>query len=364
MSRKIQFLQILRAVAAMLVVADHAILYISTKQEIPSFYERFSSFIGAFGVYIFFVISGFIMIYTSKSLFSDERGPLRFLSLRAKRIIPMYWVATIVAACLLGLHQLPSIQELVKSLFFIPYVKDSGLPLRPVLGVGWTLNLEMFFYVLFAVSLFFPRTIGITILLFTMVALVAFGSTLKPLGDTEEPVSILTFLTNPILLLFASGVLTGCFIDRWRGRSSLSTYSGYVSLVLVVLSVVVFAVLVDQYPMPIQWVSFFWIDCVIIVMLAAIAAQPKPSIFIATFEFLGNASYSIYLFHFIITAGVGRIWQKLIGDVGSIGFVSTAFIASCAIGSAIYLWIERPLGLIFHRPRARTISPLPANYKA
>src|SRR5580700_6977540 len=59
MSRKLGFLQILRGLAALLVVADHALYYAADKAPLPAWHLAWS--LGTLGVDIFFVISGFIM---------------------------------------------------------------------------------------------------------------------------------------------------------------------------------------------------------------------------------------------------------------------------------------------------------------
>src|SRR5262249_39672775 len=129
-------LQALRAVAALSVVLYHI-----------DFIGR-----GAFGVDIFFVLSGFIICHVTAA---DRQ---HFLLKRLIRIVPLYWARTLVV-CALALAAPRLLQTtsdswmgLLKSLFFIPYEKESGR-VYPVLFLGWTLNYEMFFYVVFSIAL-------------------------------------------------------------------------------------------------------------------------------------------------------------------------------------------------------------------
>jgi exopolysaccharide production protein ExoZ len=111
---------------------------------------------GGGGVDIFFVISGFIMVYTTQS---HHVGPFSFFVNRVVRIVPIYWLLTlavftlaVIAPHLLGATRAaPS--ELLKSLLFIPFAKSNGA-VQPILFLGWTLNYEMFFYMLFALGPF------------------------------------------------------------------------------------------------------------------------------------------------------------------------------------------------------------------
>jgi exopolysaccharide production protein ExoZ len=88
---------------------------------------------------------------------------------------------------------------------------------------------------------------------------------------------------------------------------------------------------------------FFGILCVAIVFLAVVAPEHGQSRFMAMFELLGDASYSIYLFHFIVIAAVGRAWQTMFGSIDGPSFVVLAFIAAGGAGVLIHLWVERPL---------------------
>jgi exopolysaccharide production protein ExoZ len=158
-------LQVLRAVAALGVVIYHTDIRINGVHS------------ELMGVAIFFVISGFIMVHITRG--ETER----FLVKRLIRIVPIYWISTLGALAWFrfGFANLPRVVPLwfhwlltkplyiatwfgaqawslcskdtavalARSLFFWPNAQD---PL-PILGVGWTLNIEMFCYLLFALCL-------------------------------------------------------------------------------------------------------------------------------------------------------------------------------------------------------------------
>ena len=96
---------------------------------------------------VFFVISGFLMMY------STENGLHKYWKKKLVRIIPFYWIMTIFTATVVYLF--PDLfnsyevswSYLLKSLLFIPY--EHNVIYQPVLGLGYTLNYEMLFYVLF-----------------------------------------------------------------------------------------------------------------------------------------------------------------------------------------------------------------------
>ena len=110
---------------------------------------------GAAGVDIFFVVSGFIMVVTTMK---RDMAPGEFLLHRIARIVPVYWVVTILlfAIVMYGFKPVGIMRMqpdwLAKSLLFIPFDRDGRV--EPIISVGWTLNYEMFFYLLFALGLF------------------------------------------------------------------------------------------------------------------------------------------------------------------------------------------------------------------
>ncbi|SRR6266571_871351 len=90
----LQSIQILRAVAALLVLAGHlwaTLAWLGKPDALPNFVA------GAAGVDLFFVISGFVMVHSSEKFFGQPGGSVQFLLRRLARIVPLYWVATTAA---------------------------------------------------------------------------------------------------------------------------------------------------------------------------------------------------------------------------------------------------------------------------
>lgn len=153
--RKYQGLQILRIVAAFMVLVTHSTFY--ARERLDNHFSVWGK--GATGVGIFFVLSGFVMVYSSQRLVNNPIGWKIFAERRIVRIVPMYWIATtvkIAAIFLAGeyvLHAQLSPLNAIASYLFLPAYNTEG-NVGPILGVGWTLNFEMFFYFLFAIALF------------------------------------------------------------------------------------------------------------------------------------------------------------------------------------------------------------------
>lgn len=144
-------IQVLRAIAAWLVVFYHEydLLFIRQFQHYPQS--------GYFGVDVFFVISGFIMVY---SLAHRDSGAREFFLRRVIRIVPAYWFYTLLMVFFSGLYVEEfsytkwDLSTLWASLLFFVTNNPSGIGHFPLLTVGWTLSFEMFFYVLLSLCIF------------------------------------------------------------------------------------------------------------------------------------------------------------------------------------------------------------------
>jgi hypothetical protein len=165
------------------------------------------------GVPIFFAISGFIMVVTSANAFGSTQSALDFMRRRIIRIVPLYWLVTTVglAALLVMPAQMKVLPNdygyIISSYLFWPAMRLTG-DVRPLATPGWTLNLEMFFYVVFAIALLFPRRFGLPFLFSSLGLLVcARVSGLLP-GVA------LNFWGDPIVLGFLLGAAVGVIYIR------------------------------------------------------------------------------------------------------------------------------------------------------
>ena len=168
-------LQILRAVACLLVVVFHlsgALSASGYQNTINSYFLE----IGASGVDLFFVISGFVMVYIQVH---RKTSPIRFLRNRVLRIAPLYWVLTLTMA--LALLLLPGMfrtNEFGSDRFIASMLFICGLVLKKetLIFPGWTIEYEIVFYLVFFVSLYARKLwISIGIVSLILSAFVTFG---------------------------------------------------------------------------------------------------------------------------------------------------------------------------------------------
>ncbi|ENV34777.1 Exopolysaccharide production protein ExoZ [Acinetobacter gerneri DSM 14967 = CIP 107464 = MTCC 9824] len=151
-------IQLLRAFAAINVVFFH-IIGISVQYGMPATNFLFMKDWGQNGVDIFFVISGFIMVYIQSK---KRKAPLDFFRNRVERIVPIYWILTALLCVLYFI--LPSAfanteLNLNKMFFSVLFLENLVNNKLPVLYVGWTLEYEMLFYFIFALCLFIRKQV-------------------------------------------------------------------------------------------------------------------------------------------------------------------------------------------------------------
>lgn len=274
-------LQALRAFAAWLVVCHHFMqIFFDFNANGPI--GRLLSDRGAVGVDIFFVISGLVIYLSTRD---KDIAPRQFLLNRALRIVPAYWFYTLLMALLLLVasrwmpHQVFEWQHLVLSLLFVPAENPGGYGLYPTLNVGWTLNFEMFFYLLFGLAFLVRQRHH---LLLVTAALLLVSEVLGRLGVLSR------FYNNGIIYEFLLGIGLGVLHRRGLIREGLW-------LPLALLAAAGYAL----YHLDASQRLLHWGLPSAMVVLAFIALEPY---FQGNrlLKALGDCSYSVYLIHVLV----------------------------------------------------------------
>ncbi|MGN6303820.1 MAG: acyltransferase family protein [Mesorhizobium sp.] len=325
--KRLYGIQYLRAVAALGVVVFHAAERSGTHFAI-----------GAAGVDVFFVISGFIMwVIASRR----APSPADFLRDRIERIAPLYWIATgvMVMGALAGLF--PNLRlsawYVLSSLAFLASRSPSTGDIWPVLVQGWTLNYEMFFYALFAAALFLPARRRLGALAGLFLALVAAGWLFAP----EMP--ILKTWTDPLLLEFLIGIAIG---EAWLRGAVPSPATG---VALIAVALVGFAFVGVTYAGFTPFVLGPLAAALVLGVLAFERHAAVPRLPLAAY--LGDSSYSTYLWHTMAISVVVKA-GSLLSLPGPVVFIA-AIVAGVAIGAAVHEILEKPLAAFLKNRRHR-----------
>lgn len=205
-TKKLGNIQVLRGLAALAVIMYHIVNDAAISQGIDiHFFHSLGSW-GFCGVDVFFVISGFVMIESQRT---RPTNSFEFFKARLLRIVPIYWLltfcywvfATIAPSYFPHITATPS--WLFTSLFFVSGILGIG---KPIIGQGWTLEFEMFFYLVFASSLWMRNSFRSGILTIAVIV-----------------IAVLSFTLDHIMFEFCFGLLVGLIHQRFK----LSKNIGY-----------------------------------------------------------------------------------------------------------------------------------------
>lgn len=332
-------IQILRAVAAIAVVVHHTLGNLARVAGIESPLNRLGNFevLGAAGVDLFFVISGFIMLYVSRDEFGRDGAAARFLWRRAIRVYPLYWFYTLAIIALAAtswiLRNLQmDLPYALGSLLLIPATRPGPDPtIHPILDQGWTLSYELGFYLLFAVCLRFGSARAALWLLPPVFAL------LVVLGHTLDPtLAAVQFLAMPLSFEFYFGLVIAWLMLNNRLPARGHRLMGLLALLLLAVGT---SFAVNALLRPLAW----GLPAALLVV-AALGAAPACSLAARTMVALGNASYSIYLTHALGILAMSRLATGHGGTaLAALGW-QLATVLSCVAGGYIaYRLIERPM---------------------
>lgn len=346
---RLESVQALRGVAALLVVAVHATGIwrdIGGGAGLAGPWDR-----GWAGVDLFFVISGFIMVWIATDRPRGAGTAARCLRDRALRIYPLWWLyCGVMAAYFLLSYGIPAapgaagteqpVRHFLASMLLWP------TDVLPVLGVGWTLTFELGFYAVFAVLLWLlpPRL--------RLWGVWAWGAVIVALWVFPPPGAGWSrgwsgVLLGPLSLQFVMGAAVAASLRRWRPSAA----GGWAALLLgggVFAAVVVFGARVEDLAAPgTRTLSLGAAAAGIVAGLVALEQTGRLRV-ARPMRALGDMSYTLYLGHFIgllvlarLGFGLGVLPRE--GAASFVGFALIGTALSVAGAWVAYLMLERPL---------------------
>ncbi len=279
-----QSVQFLRFVAALLVVIFHAHVAQSrlTPASQPGLIDYYFS-AGAIGVHIFFVVSGFVMAHTSLDKFATPGATSEFLLRRICRIFPPYWI---YAALYVLIHSASgtayqlSASTALQSALLLPGGSAS------IIGPGWTLSYEVYFYFCFGLALILSRWTGLLVLTATFLVAIAIGAA----AGLSASIPF-----NPLLLEFLAGMWAAVYIN-YAGPSRQTTSMLWIAAALFLYAAGI-AYGYDKLPSVLMW----GIPSAILVfgMVQMERCSKLPNL-LNRLSVLGDSSYSLYLLHTLL----------------------------------------------------------------
>lgn len=345
---KLELVQVLRGIAASMVVIFHAqgmaINYVGSE----SFSGRIMGNLGGHGVDLFFVISGFIIRYAQPAAGYSAGS---FARRRLQRVVPIYWLLTAVMLlawlALPGLYRgaIPELSHIIRSFLFTTFLEGKS----PVIYVGWSLEYELLFYLAVFLLLLAKMKAGCEGRLWMVIcagfsALAMVGGLLSLTNIDVSSYPAVRFFTSSLLLEFALGVLVAEFFLK-RRIAWLPAAFVFLALVLVAIA------------RPTDRAVLYGASSAIVLAIALHAENARDGKAPALLVRLGDASYSIYLVQVFALSASAKLLLRLIPAVSADAFVLAVSGVSITAGFAFFIMVESPLTrYLILRSRRREIQ--------
>ncbi len=306
----------------------------------------------------FILVSAFLIAYTHAL---RPRSPLGFIGRRMSRLVPFYWFMTIVVSLLalavpaLFMTTVVTPETFLKSMFFIPYEKSPDR-VYPIVFVGWTMNLFVFYMAIHALSLKFAGARAWLATAGILTALALAGLLFQP-KDV-----VLAFFTQPRLFSFVAGILLCTWwlhvrhtivpqpLPAWFKPALLAM--GVAALVTVTLRDVLLPGVNPRFIGPVL------AGCVVV---AAILLERAGAVHRSRLrDTLANASFTIYLTHYFLTQAANKIVLAL--DITSpaviVPLLAATYVGVAIVGVAASRMLEEPMEKLVRDGWARMESAL------
>lgn len=307
MKNELNQIQWLRAIAAILVVITH---FTGKPYSVKLLDHEFSS--GAIGVDIFFIISGFIMMYVSDL---KKQYPIKFILNRFIRILPVHYFFLFILIIIFlikpdMINSSVSKTYVWESFLLVPALRNDAEYLNPVI---WTLCYEMMFYLIFCVSLNLKNLTTSAIATTLVISAIVFSGFFYK-GDNIY----ISAATDSISLEFCYGMLLYVFYKK-----GFLTFHWLLPLML---SIILYFVLK-------QFDFYRFIKLGIPSALIFISFLNMKNSKITFLNFLGKISYEIYICHIMVISASYLILFRL----GVFNIFAYATLTSVLILISVYL---------------------------
>lgn len=344
-NRSLQSIQLIRGVACLLVV----LLHITINGQLingKSIFGNLFSF-GGSGVDIFFVLSGFIITYTNYNKIGKTHEALVFIKRRLNRIFPIYWI--VISVFLVFQNLLPTFYKtpfvLQAQNLFYTYLLLPGHVM--VNGVSWSLTNELYFYLLFVFCILFKwkRTSFILMIIYLIVLfLSSFGA-----FHFSESNYWIAVLFSPMNIEFILGVIIALVYFKINKKLARP---------ILCLGVLLFSIAiyfqnqnVYLFNSSINRVLYFGFPAALIILGAVVLEHFRKINISIIFLNLGDASYSIYLFHLPIVVAFLKLLNhyNIVSEIIIYCLIVVLVIIIYLAGVIIYKNIETPLLKYFNK---------------
>lgn len=313
-------IDVLRAVAALLVISFHAIV-LGSLQVLPGSLWSFPLRVGWVGVDLFLVISGFVI--TLSAAREREKNPHAFrwpfMQRRLKRVVPLYALTSVVYLCvawqeLLLLGPLSLFRQVVSHALFVQNLSPATHGV--INGVTWSLALEMQFYVALILCIGMLLRLGALRALLLLIGIAwawRYGTTLFLIpGEANANMQVIYTTELPGTLdAFGVGIAMALAVFKGQGFAANRMKPGWGNFALWLTVAIVFLGLAAAILLPrggdywaIPEMVIFWRTLLAMgfgaALGTAITCPLRGGGLLRPLQYLGQISYGMYLWHLLV----------------------------------------------------------------
>lgn len=396
---KLTSIQVLRGLAAFAVMMSH--LYAMEANAVAQSGALDSPLLGAVwekgfaGVDLFFVISGFIMVYVTAGRERGAASAADFALARASRIYPLWWLFMIATAIyFMMIHGVPGdpLQYQLAGHSAPVYLLNSALLLpqagHPALGVGWTLIHEMYFYAVFAAFLFAPQKW----LPGLLAGWAGFVIACDLAGYSNYyPTNLFELANYPMTLEFIAGAFAAILV--MSGRRAFGLALTLIGGGAFIVSLFIFSNADATYTL--RWGRVLWFGLPAAILIYGISCleaegglkrenwspklRQRTNWIWEKLVRLGDISFALYLGHILAIGGLKRLFESIGGQLNAAGapdalsnifllgapgpvdnivFVVASITVAVILAEFIYRYFEHPSISVLSKWRRSFIRPI------
>ncbi|MFE4110821.1 acyltransferase family protein [Kosakonia sp. YIM B13611] len=341
-------IQAMRGIASIIVFFVHLM---STRQGMaPAWLEKGIYVFGPAGVDIFFVISGFVVTLAAAKAACAGNAKLSAVNFMAKRIFriyPAYWAVFIFASLLLPFvwlapDWLPKASDI--SLLTLTYTYNYKVM------VAWTLVYEMFFYLVLCLLILSGKKFWHALFIWMFIEIIAIACT-----NTYDKNLAGYVPLNPQIIQFCAGCIVAFICTKFETRFGREILFAGFFLFAVMCCVNINLANWDPWHRTLT----LTLPSAMMIYGAVVSEREKRFFFGKPLLFLGNISFSLYLWHQLTFQSM-LSWFEHAGLLQQLPHsISLIIWAACgiAVGYTSYILIEKPsVKLINNLLKSKTIK--------
>jgi peptidoglycan/LPS O-acetylase OafA/YrhL len=317
-----------RGIAAILVMIFHGILSLSTRHEelrtTANLFEKYID-LGKIAVILFFVISGLVIPYSLKGI--DKIISIKnFIISRFFRLYPVYWLSAFMGFIIYGFFSF-------KELFFNLSMFQQFVGIRNIIGLYWTLQIELIFYFLIALVFIFGKLKSISFLFKTSILFLALSLVMAFFRGYYE-IKLPLVVPLALSIMFFGSFYRSQLIDQnEEGKKHSQIYLLLYLILIPIISKLGYDIDFGYGESWIKYTITYYLGMVLFLLMSKFKLSSVVT------EYFGKISYSVYLFHPLVIEVFMRYF-----NIKTSGFLilSLILIVTLTFSSLSFWLIESP----------------------